>query len=203
MEIVDQAAWDVGCHAQRLVGDYYTHMAALHVASDPRAANFAPPLRPGQQVPLLDVPRGDGTNHTFHFNHFLKLVRDPQLTGDFKKAWLASSLLTIGDTLGTHNYFGHAPEAELIRHLRNGVAHKNRFAFHPSVIERRSGLLRHPAHNRRYTTVLTMREYTIDTHLQGTEVLFGYGGAAVLLDILTCLGWHLTRTGTGFAPGTA
>jgi hypothetical protein len=198
--IIDQAAWDVGILTQRLAGEYYTHMAALHVAADPRAAAFAPPVEAGQSVPILRVPRDDGTHHIFHFSHFLSQVREPELVDDFKKAWLASTLLTIGDALGVNGYFGHAPEAELVRHLRNGIAHKNRFSFHPAVIDSSSGLLKHSAHNRRYQIALSMREYVIDTNLKGSSVLFDYGGPAVILDILTVLGWHLTRSAQGFAP---
>jgi hypothetical protein len=113
--IIDQAAWDVGILTQRLAGEYYTHMAALHVAADPRAAAFAPPVEAGQSVPILRVPLDDGTHHIFHFSHFLSQVREPELVDDFKKAWLASTLLTIGDALGVNGYFGHAPEAELVR----------------------------------------------------------------------------------------
>jgi hypothetical protein len=51
--IIDHAAWVVGVLVQRLAGDYFTHMAVLHVAADPRAAAFAPPIEPGQIVPIL------------------------------------------------------------------------------------------------------------------------------------------------------
>jgi hypothetical protein len=39
------------------------------------------------------------------------------------------ALLTLGDALQVHRYFDHSPELELIYHLRNGVAHGNRFTF--------------------------------------------------------------------------
>jgi hypothetical protein len=202
-EVSDKAAWDVGILAQRLASEYFTHMAALYVASDPRVVALAPSVEPGQIVPILRVERGDGTHQMFHFTHFLSKVREPLLTEDFKRAWLSSSLLRIGDALGENGYFGHAPEAELIRHLRNGIAHKNRFSFQSKVIDQSSGLLKFPAHNRRYSKALSMREYTIDVHLEGSPVLFDFGGPGVLLDILTALGWHLTRTACGFAVGTA
>jgi hypothetical protein len=205
--LINQTAWDIGIFAQRLVGEYYTHMAALHVAGDPRAAVLAPPIEPGQAVSVLRVPRDDGTYHTFHFSHFLSQVREPLLVDDFKQAWLANTLLTIGDQLGANGYFNRAPEAEpeaeLVRHLRNGIAHKNQFSFHEKVIDPKSGRLKRPAHNRRYTKALTMREYVVDTHLKGSKVLFDYGGPAAILDILTALGWHLTRTARGFAVGSA
>jgi hypothetical protein len=205
--IINQVAWDIGRLAQRLVEEYYTHMAALHVAADPRAAALAPPIESGQAVPILRVPRDDGTHHTFHFSHFLGQVREPQLFEDFKRSWLTSSLLRIGDALGDAHYFNQAPEtepeAELVRHLRNGIAHGNEFSMRGDVIGPKTGRLKFPAHNRRYAKVLGMREYVVDTHLNGTKVLFDYGGPAVILDILQTLGWHLTRTASGFPAGTA
>ena len=151
--IIDQAAWDVGVMAQRLASEYYTHIAALHVAADPRTATFAPPVEPGEMVSVLRVPRDDGTCHKFAFDHFIADVKKPELLEDFKRSWLASSLLRIGDALGEHDYFQHAPEAELVRHLRNGVAHKNRLHFemkNKKVVDPITGKLRYPAHNRRY-----------------------------------------------------
>jgi hypothetical protein len=71
------------------------------------------------------------------------------------------------------------------------------------VIDPKTSRLKLPAHNRRYTKALTMREYVVDTSLNGTKVLFDYGGPAAILDILTALGWHLTRTACGFAIGSA
>jgi hypothetical protein len=205
--IINQVAWDIGRLPQRLMEEYYTHMAALHVAADPRAAALAPPLEPGHAVPVLHVPRDDGTYHTFWFNHFLGQVREPQLVEDFKRAWLASSLLMVGDALGAAHYFNRAPEAEpeaeLVRHLRNGIAHGNNFSMRGDVIDPNTGLLKLPAHNRRYARVLNMREYGVDTHLDRSKVLFDYGGPAAILDILTALGWHLTRTACGFPVGTA
>jgi len=187
--IINQVAWDIGRLAQRHAEGYYTHMAALHVAADPRAAALAPSLEPGPAMPVLRVPRGDGTDHTFSFNHFLSQVRKPQLVEDFKRAWLASSLLTVGDALGAAHYFNRAPEAEpeaeLVRHLRNGIAHGNEFSMRGDVIDPNTGRLKRPAHNRRYATVLNMREYEVDTHLNGSKVLFDYGGPAIILDFST------------------
>lgn len=39
------------------------------------------------------------------------------------------------------------PEAELIRHLRNGIAHGNKFSMRGDVIDPKTGCLRLPAHN--------------------------------------------------------
>jgi hypothetical protein len=159
-------------------------------------------------VSVLHVPRDDGTYHTFWFDHFLGQVREPQLVEDFKRAWLAGSLLTIGDALGAANYFNQTPdaepEAELVRRLRNGIAHGNEFSIRGNnIVDPNTRHLRRPAHNRRYAQVLSMSEYEVDTHLNGKKVLFDYGGPAAILDILTALGWHLTRTACGFPVGTA
>jgi hypothetical protein len=44
------------------------------------------------------------------------------MVDDLDRVWLVGSLLAIGDALMRHCYFDHAPELELLRHLRNGVA---------------------------------------------------------------------------------
>ena len=182
-------------------------MAALHVAADPRAIALAPPVEPGQAAPILRVPRDDGTYHTFHFSHFFEQLKEPQLVEDFKRACLASSLLSVGDELDAANYYRKVPEAEpeaeLVRHLRNGIAHGNKFTIYQKLIDQHTGRLKIPAHNRRYKRVLHMREYVVDAHLNGSNVLFDYGGPAAILDILVTIGWHLTRTACGFAVGTA
>ncbi len=114
--------------------------------------------------------------------------------------------MAVGDALGDAGHFDLVPdaepEAELVRHLRNGVAHGNNFLIRGKVIDPNTSRLKLPAHNRRYAKVLSMREYEVDTHLNGSAVLFDYGGPAAILDILTVLGGHLTRTACGFAVGT-
>ncbi|OXC78250.1 hypothetical protein [Caballeronia sordidicola] len=37
------------------------------------------------------------------------------------------ALLTLGDELGARGYFDRAPILEIVYHLRNGMAHDNRF----------------------------------------------------------------------------
>jgi len=69
-------------------------------------------------------------------------VRD-RIREEFPRIWLTGSLLRVGDALRDNDYFDHAPELELIYHLRNGVAHGNRFKITNLV-----RLKKHPAHNR-------------------------------------------------------
>jgi hypothetical protein len=49
------------------------------------------------------------------------------MVGDLDRVWLVEALLALGDALKQHGYFDHAPELELLRHLRNGM--RIRFAL--------------------------------------------------------------------------
>jgi hypothetical protein len=81
------------------------------------------------------------------FTHYLALAGTPEAAEQFDRAFNAGALLTLGDALQAHAYFDHA--LELTYHLRNGVAHGNRFTFTPPGEKR---LAKHPAHNRRSYT---------------------------------------------------
>jgi hypothetical protein len=195
--IVNQEAVDVATLAQRMVSQYFSHVAAMHVARDPCAVALGPQIEQGQTVPVLKIPRGDGNAMIMWFDHYLAEGRKPETRQDFDRVWLIGALLMVGDALGACGYFGHEPEAELIRHLRNGIAHGNRFSFHPTVIDKNSGKLKHPANIFRYATRQVMPMHEVDTHLQGTEVLFRWGGPDAIIDCLTVLGVHLWHVGHG------
>ena len=190
----NQAAFEIGQLAERLAGGYHAHAAALAVASDPRAVVLAPPTRPGHQVPIGTVPRKDGTEHAFHFTHYLRLAStNKDLAADLARVWLTGSLLTVGDALSRHGYFDRAPELELLRHLRNGIAHGNRFR-----IERPESLLKYPAHNREaWVRGDSKAEFEITAALEGQEVLFGFMGPGDVLDLLLSVGLYLIRMGNG------
>jgi len=196
-KIVDQKAVDVATLAQRMVSQYFSHVAAMHVARDPRAETLRPHIEPGQIVPVLKIPRGDGNAMIMSFDHYLAEGRKPETREDFDRVWLMGALLMVGDALGANGYFGHAPEAEIIRHLRNGIAHGNRFEFKSSVKNRATGKLNYPANIFRYAAQQAMPTHEIDTNLQGTAVLFGWGGPDSIVDCLTVLGVHLWNVGHG------
>jgi hypothetical protein len=101
----------------------------------------------------------------------------------------------VGDALGANGYFGHEPEAEIIRHLRNGIAHGNRFCFDTRVINKATGKLKYPANTSRYAARQVMPVHEVDTTLQGSEVLFVWGGPDAIVDCLTVLGVHLWHVG--------
>lgn len=141
---VNQAAFDAGQLAERLSQGYYTHLAAISVASDPRAIQLAPQTLPGHVVPIGTVRRKDGTEHAFDFKLFLRRAgTDADIIAELERVWLTGCLLTLGDVLARHQYFDRAPELELLRHLRNGIAHGNRFR-----ITNPTSLTAFPAHNR-------------------------------------------------------
>lgn len=195
--VVNPAAVEVAKLAQTMVSQFSSHHAAMYVARDKRAEMFAPPIEPGQIVPVLRIPRRDGNQIVLWFNHFLAEGRKPEVMKDFDRVWLIGALLSVGDALGDNRYFNHAPEAEVIRHLRNGIAHGNHFEFHRSVIDAATGKLKYPANIFRYAARQQMPRHEIDVHLQGTEVLWTWGGPDAILDCLTVLGVHLWHVGHG------
>ena len=134
---------------------------------------------------------------TMWFNHYLKEGRHPDAREDFDKVWLQGALLIVGDALGANGYFGHEPEAEIIRHLRNGIAHGNRFDFRASVRDKRTGELRYPANIFRYAERQVMPRHEIEVGLQDREVLWDWGGPDAVIDCLTVLGVHLWNVGHG------
>jgi hypothetical protein len=176
---------------------YFGHVAAMYVARDPRSDILAPPVEKGQIIPVLKIPRGDGNEMIAAFPYHLTECRKPEAGRDFDRVWLVGALLSVGYALSRHGYFGHAPEAEIVRHLRNGVAHGNKFGFADSVKDATTGRLKKPANTARYAARQGMPVREVETHLQGTEVLFAWGGPDAVVDCLTVLGIHLWQSGHG------
>jgi hypothetical protein len=195
-KVVDQKAVEVARLAQRMVSQYFSHVAAMYIARDPRAEMLRPQLTSGQNVPVLKIPRGDGNEMIMSFDHFLAEGHKPATRKDFDRVWLTGALLTVGDALGP-DYFGHQPEAEMIRHLRNGIAHGNRFKFTSSVKDKSTGKLKYQANNFRYAAQQSMPMHEIHTKLEGRSVLFDWGGRGAIVDCLTVLGIHLWNLGYG------
>ena len=190
----DQAALKAGQLVQDLSQGYYTHAAALQIATDPRAPLLAPPIRPGHQVPTADVHRKDGTAHTFHFLHYLEQASGHQvISSELERVWFIGSILRVGDVLGQNRYFDRAPELELLRHMRNGIAHGNRFR-----LDSAAQLQNFPAHNKlAWVRSDTKTAFEITMALNDSGVLFEFMAPGDILDLLMSISLYLIRMGNG------
>ncbi len=177
-----EAAHDVGQLAQHMVRGYLAHIAA--VRSVPRMDSNAL-VRLIADLPSDFVQRKDGTKWSFDTHDALVDLAD-KIDAELPSVWLTGSLLTLGDALKDHGYFDHAPALELVYHLRNGIAHGNRFHFTASGLER---LRQYPAHNREAWFSKTIFE--IAPPLNGQAVLFEFMGAGDVLDLLSSVGAQL------------
>jgi hypothetical protein len=100
------------------------------------------------------------------------------------------ALLTLGDELAANDYFDRTPILELIYHLRNGIAHGNRFNINKWGKER---LANHAAHNRD-AIVKSPVGTTFDiTPTTVGPVLFDFIGPADVIDLLQSVEVHLSR----------
>lgn len=190
----NQAAFDIGQLAQRMSSGLYMHTAAITLATDARAKSLGPSTLPGHIVPIGYITRKDGTSHAFHFHYYLDQARaEPAMIEDLARIWLVGSLLAIGDALSKHNYFDRAPELELLRHLRNGVAHGNAFR-----IDNPASLSKFPAHNKlAMIRSDTKAEFQISAKLHNLPVLFDFMGPGDVLDLLISVANYLIRMGNG------
>lgn len=136
--------------------------------------------------PTDSVPRKDGPPFMFGTQDTFSdaVVRDTTRE-EFPRIWLTGALLAVGDALRDNGYFDHAPELELVYHLRNGIAHGNRFKFTDSGRKR---LAEHPAHNR---ACYKHSIFEITLTLADQRVLFDFMEAGDVLDLLFSVANHL------------
>lgn len=112
------------------------------------------------------------------------------------------ALLTLGDRLSVENYFDHGPDLEVIRHLRNGIAHGNRFHFTPDE-PRRPAHFTGPDQRALGDTVTPKGEavtFEISRSLEGEPVLFDFIGPGDICDLLLFVADRLIRIGNGDQP---
>jgi hypothetical protein len=186
---VNQAALDVAQRARYIAAGYALHIAASRLA----------PLVDGKVLvrliadyPIDSVPRKDGTKWTFDTMDALgNAVARKAIREEFPRIWLTGSLLAVGDALKDNDYFDHAPELELVRHLRNGIAHGNRFD-----IQYLDELTKYPAHNRD-AMFRTKTIFEIKPECNGQPVLFDFMDAGDVLDLLSSVAIHLDGIGRG------
>ena len=127
----------------------------------------------------------DGSRYEFNLKHYLELAREDVIAAEFDRSFAAGALLALGDALAAHGYFDRAPELELVRHLRNAVAHGNRFE-----IRNPTELQTHPANNAdawgRSGSVLE-----ITPNSQGRVVLFDFLAPGDVVGVLRSVEDHL------------
>jgi hypothetical protein len=190
--------FSVGIHAQHYTDRYFAHQAALHIARDARSDGLLPPVKPGKLVPEFTVRQGDGKpplNATeLHFAYFLQRGRVSEVAQEFDQIYFKGALLTLGDELAQHDYFDRAPELELIRHLRNGIAHGNRFD-----IRNPASLAQYPAHTRLMLgqNVHHRENVEVCPSLHGSPVLFDFIGPLSLTRLFVGVSFYLLRMANG------
>src|SRR5438270_803097 len=122
---VNQSAHDVAQLTRDMAAGYAAHIASSRVASQVDSNALVGLIA---AYPTDSVQRKDGTPWSFDTQDALvSAVARQAIAEEFPRVWLTGSLLAVGDALEHHNYFDHAPELELVYHLRNGIAHGNRF----------------------------------------------------------------------------
>jgi len=178
---------------------YYAHTAAIEIAKGPHAKALASETPLGQISSY--VSRNDGTQHTFDLPHYLGQAHtNPEIVDELPRVWLVGSLLAVGDALSDVRYLDHSPLLELVRHLRNGIGHGNKFTFiqgkkTPGLDQ----LKKFPAHNKQ--AKIRGAEFQIDGSLEGHQVLFDFMGPGDVLDLLQSVEVYLTRIRERHAAG--
>ena len=168
--------------AHRLGGGYYVHSAIIDVAAGVDRS------QPINWNITRDVVRKDGTKHHFSFDHYFREAFENSRTkDDLDRVWLTGGLIALADALERNEYFDRAPHLELVRHLRNGVSHGNRFR-----IDRPDTLARYPAHN----FLASVRSpagtsFEITGAIQGNTVMFDFMGPADFIDLFMSVEVHL------------
>jgi hypothetical protein len=187
-EIVSKLALD-------LVTGYYAYVSAISIAMDKRADKLIPEVLPNQIVPVGFVKsKGDPLAHTFDFKFYLEQARENEFViNQLERVYLSGALLSIGDALIDHKYFNnfHSPIFQLIRHLRNGIAHGNKFD-----IRNPQELLDHPAHDS-VPQNHNPTKFQVTRELNGTNVLFDFMEPGDILNVLHQVGFHLMDLACG------
>jgi hypothetical protein len=168
--------------AHRLGGGYYVHSAIIDVAAG------VDRNQPINWDVTREVVRKDGTKHVFSLDHYLREAFENSKTKeDLDRVWVTGGLIALADALDRKAYFDRAPELELVRHLRNGVSHGNRFRIdHPNK------LAKYPAHN----LVASVRSpagtsFEITAATDGKTVMFDFMGPADFIDLFMSVEVHL------------
>ena len=157
--------------------------AALALIADDRILGLVPPVLPGQFVPTGSLTYKSGQlGSTYHFTHYLDHLRSPQNREAIERLWASNALIRLGQELSRYGYFDRDPCFELVRHLRNAVAHGERF-----LISSPKGLLAHPAH-----LAAGLVSWEITPALNGVA-LYDFVAVGDIASIIQLVGIHLNN----------
>ena len=179
----------VGQLAQSLVNGYTSYVAALLLVRHPAATTIIETMKAENRgpaaVPVGYIAHKGGGHIAYHLTHHLELARnDAVFHEEYARAWVVGALLTLGDRLSDAGYFDKGPDLELLRHLRNGVAHGNMFHF-------LHGEPRRPA---------KYKEFEVTAALEGQPVLFDFMEPGDILVLLQRISVRLIRIANGDPP---
>jgi hypothetical protein len=196
-------AFKIGTEVSDLAQSGYAFGAISVIAKNPKIDDIVPPAPVGKGVQGL-LERVDGTPHSFDVRHYLDRAMNHDLARDeVMKAWCTAALIAANVHLEPKGHFREAnangsdvPEFELIYHLRNGMAHGNKFNFRKSGIDR---LNDHPAYLRFYDG---SEKFNISLQLKNQPILFDFLGPGDVVDILVLVAERLKDLERGkFGPG--
>lgn len=175
------------CHlAVNLAHGYFTYLAVMTMAKDERTDSLIQVIEEGEPTEGYIHNSKTGDSHSFLFEHYYLETRNNEFVKDnLEKVWFTGALLTLGDALAKYDYFDRNPVLEFIRHLRNGIAHGNKFK-----IDKPDNLKKFPAHNRNAINKSTAN-YEITPELQNQPVLFDFIEPCDLVILLNSVGFHL------------
>ncbi|TCS12314.1 hypothetical protein [Caulobacter sp. BK020] len=188
--LLNEDAFRIGRLAHRLGSGYYAHSAILDIVSKMDHSH------PIDYTKSRDVIRKDGTRQTFLFDYYLReSFRNVQIKGDLDRVWLAGALIALGDALEKSKYFDRAPHLELVRHLRNGVSHGNKFR-----IDNPEKLKTYPANN--FSAPVkspTANRFEVTPSINGHNVMFDFMEPADFLDLFAAVEIHMFSIAIGVA----
>ena len=185
--VTNVGAFRTARFAHQLGSGYFAHAALMEAA---QSVDRSHPIN--WEVVGYTV-RKDGTRHTYGFDYHLRdAFENPATIESLEKVWLSGALIALGDALAGHGYFDRAPLLEMVRHLRNGVAHGNRFDLRDP-----QRLAKHPAHNRDAKIgTLSGHTFEIVSAINGQPVMFDFMEPGDLVDLFYSVEVHLFALAT-------
>lgn len=188
---VNAAKMEIGQMADRLAYGYLAFHAAISVGTHPDANELLPPKGIGGLVSVGAIPREDGSRAiTYNAQHYRDLAREPAVAREYGLVWLSGAMMSLNDELSQYDHFDRQPEYELVRHLRNAVAHGNRFR-----IDRPERLATFPAYwpgcKVDGTSDHKQRRFEITPQMNGDPCLFEFIGESDVQELLQAVGHRL------------